>query len=54
MKIAVVGAGAAGVFCAANLSEKFEVEIFEAQNKPLKKLLLTGGEHEFLTAFFTY
>ena len=43
MKIAVVGAGAAGVFCAANLSEKFEVEIFEAQNKPLKKLLLTGG-----------
>ncbi len=43
MKIAVIGAGAAGVFCAANLSEKFEVEIFEAQNKPLKKLLLTGG-----------
>lgn len=43
MKIAVIGAGAAGVFCAANLSDKFEVEIFEVQNKPLKKLLLTGG-----------
>ena len=43
MKIAIVGAGASGIFCATNLDERFDVTIFEAQSAPLKKLLLTGG-----------
>ena len=43
MKIAIIGAGAAGVFCASNLSDNFDVKLFEAQSAPLKKLLLTGG-----------
>ena len=43
MKIAIIGAGASGIFCAANLSNFFDVKIFEAQNAPLKKLLITGG-----------
>ncbi len=43
LKIAVVGAGASGIFCATNLPPNFDVTVFEAQNTPLKKLLLTGG-----------
>ena len=43
MKIAIVGAGASGIFCAANLPKSCDVKIFEAQNAPLKKLLITGG-----------
>ncbi len=39
----IIGAGASGVFCAANLPKDFDVTIFEAQSAPLKKLLLTGG-----------
>ena len=43
MKIAIVGAGAAGMFCAANLDGRFDTRVFEASNAPLKKLLKTGG-----------
>lgn len=44
-KLAIVGAGAAGVFCAAALkkSQNLDVRIYEASGKPLQKLLLTGG-----------
>ena len=41
MKIAVIGAGASGVFFAANLN--CGARIFEANASALKKLLLTGG-----------
>ena len=43
MTIAIIGAGASGMFCATSLDKRFEVTIFEAQNAPLKKLLQTGG-----------
>ncbi len=43
LKVAIIGAGASGVFCAANLPKDLDVTIFEAQSAPLKKLLLTGG-----------
>ena len=42
MKIAIVGGGAAGLFCAANLPSN-DVTIFEATNSCGNKLLLTGG-----------
>ena len=43
MNVAIVGAGAAGVFCAANLNKNFDVEIFEAGKFPLKKVEQSGG-----------
>ena len=46
MKIAVIGAGAAGVFAAivaANSSRSAEIEILEASHKPLAKVLISGG-----------
>ena len=43
MKLAIIGAGAAGVFCAANLKSLEGVSIFESQSLPLRKLMLTGG-----------
>ena len=42
MKVAVVGGGAAGLFCAANL-ERCEVTVFEATSSCGNKLMLTGG-----------
>ncbi len=43
--LAIIGAGAAGVFCAAALKKNtgLGIKIYEASNKPLQKLLLTGG-----------
>ena len=41
-KIAIIGGGPAGCFCAYNLQKHFDVTIFE-QNKPLFTLLPTGG-----------
>ena len=38
---AIIGAGASGMFCAANLDGG--AEVFDAQPAPMKKLLLTGG-----------
>lgn len=43
MKIAIVGAGAAGMFCALNLdTKKHQVTVFEKNSDTLKKLLITG------------
>ena len=41
-RIAVVGGGPAGCFCAAQLQDKFAVTVFEAKS-PLITLLPTGG-----------
>jgi len=41
-KIAIIGGGPAGCFCAYHLQNKCDVTIFEA-NSPLKTLLPTGG-----------
>lgn len=46
IRIAVVGAGAAGCFCAIELKRRLphsSVEIFERSSRPLHKLTLTGG-----------
>lgn len=43
MKIAIVGAGAAGMFCAANLDKNFDIEILESGNGILKKVEQSGG-----------
>jgi len=43
-KVAIIGAGASGLFCSILLSSKdFEVTIFEKNNKVGKKLLATGN-----------
>ena len=43
MRIAIVGAGAAGMFCALNLdTKKHQVTVFEKNSDTLKKLLITG------------
>ena len=45
-KVAVIGAGAAGCFCAANLRKmapELSVTLFEAGLKPMAKLAITGG-----------
>lgn len=43
--VAIIGAGAAGMFCAANLrdAEGVEAVILERTNSPLKKVILSGG-----------
>ena len=46
MRIAIIGGGAAGFFCAANLHNsagKHEVHIFEKTQKLLTKVLVSGG-----------
>ncbi len=43
MRIGVIGGGAAGMFCALNLSaEKHQITVFEKNADTLKKLLITG------------
>ena len=54
-KIAIIGAGAAGCFCAANIMEMkhdCEITLFEATDFPLHKLSLTGGGRCNLTNSF--
>lgn len=43
--LAIIGAGAAGMFCAAALREvkNLRISILEASGAPLKKVLLSGG-----------
>ena len=41
-KVAIIGGGPAGCFCAYFLQEDFEVTVFD-KNEPLKTLLPTGG-----------
>ncbi len=55
MRIAIIGAGAAGCFCAVNLKRMLHdayVEVFEANNKPLAKVAVTGGGRCNLTNTF--
>lgn len=55
MKVAIVGAGAAGTFCAIELKRRIpsaEVDIFEALPRPLAKVSITGGGRCNLTNSF--
>ena len=54
-RIAIVGAGAAGCFSAQRIQElcpDVEVVLFEAQDRPLKKVAITGGGRCNLTNSF--
>lgn len=54
-RIAVIGAGAAGCFCAAELRRllpEASVDVFEAGHRPLAKVALTGGGRCNLTNSF--
>lgn len=54
-KVVIIGAGAAGCFLAQRLKElapDFEVELYEAHDKPLKKVAVTGGGRCNLTNSF--
>lgn len=54
-KVAIIGAGAAGCFCAQRLREiapEIHVELFEAHSKPLGKVAVTGGGRCNLTNSF--
>lgn len=55
MRIAIIGAGAAGCFCAVNvkrLMPSAEVEVLEAGSRPLAKVAITGGGRCNLTNSF--
>ncbi|MBQ1647754.1 MAG: NAD(P)/FAD-dependent oxidoreductase, partial [Bacteroidales bacterium] len=46
MRVAVIGAGAAGCLCAAEIKRRLpgaEVTVFEGGTKPLAKVAITGG-----------
>ena len=43
MTIAIIGAGASGMFCAVNLSREHNVDVFEASKYPLRKVIASGG-----------
>ena len=54
-RIAIIGAGAAGCFCAANLMKmvpEVSVTLFEAGPRPMAKLAITGGGRCNLTNSF--
>ncbi len=56
MKIAVIGAGAAGCFCAIELKRRLpsaQVEVFESKRKALAKVAVTGGGRCNLTNSFS-
>ena len=55
MKVAIIGAGAAGCFCAVNLKRMLpeaEITVFERASKPMAKLAVTGGGRCNLTNTF--
>ena len=55
MKVAIIGAGAAGCFCAVNLKRSFPdavIEVFEGGNRALAKVAITGGGRCNLTNSF--
>jgi len=41
--VIILGAGASGLMCAANLSKKLKVAVIEHNEKPAKKLKISGG-----------
>ena len=54
-KYAIIGAGAAGCFCAAELRRRVpnaRIDVFEAGPKPLAKVAITGGGRCNLTNSF--
>lgn len=54
-RVAIIGAGAAGCFCAVNLGRKapeLEIHVFEAGPKALAKVAITGGGRCNLTNSF--
>lgn len=54
-RVAIIGAGAAGCFCAVNLKRMMpetEISIFEAGTRPLAKVAITGGGRCNLTNTF--
>ena len=54
-RIAVIGAGAAGCFCAIEMKRRMPdatIEILEAKNRPLAKVAITGGGRCNLTNTF--
>lgn len=55
MKVAIIGAGAAGCFCAVNIKRMNHdaiVEVFEGGSRPLAKVAITGGGRCNLTNSF--
>jgi len=42
-RIAIIGAGAAGCFAAANIGKEHEVTVFEKSSKPMQKVKVSGG-----------
>ena len=55
MKTAIIGAGAAGCFCATilrRLNPEVQIDIYESGEKPLKKVAITGGGRCNLTNSF--
>ena len=55
MKIAIIGAGAAGSICAIELKRRIpsaEVDVYEAGKRPLAKVAITGGGRCNLTNSF--
>lgn len=55
IKVAIIGAGAAGCFCAANISRllpQCDITIFERARRPMAKLAITGGGRCNLTNTF--
>lgn len=55
MKIAIIGAGAAGCFCATNLKRlcpEVKIDVYESGQKPLQKVAITGGGRCNLTNSF--
>lgn len=54
-RVAIIGAGAAGCFCAANLrrlAPDIAIDIYERATKPLQKVAITGGGRCNLTNSF--
>lgn len=55
MKIKIIGAGAAGCFCAVELKKRIpqaDIEVLETQARPLAKVAITGGGRCNLTNSF--
>ncbi len=56
MKTAIIGAGAAGCFCATilkRLSPESQIDLYESGKKPLQKVAITGGGRCNLTNSFS-
>ena len=55
LKVAVIGAGAAGCFCAIELGRRLpsaHIDVYEGGRKPLAKVAITGGGRCNLTNSF--